>query len=540
MRKRKVVAIVLTVAMVFQFCLFSSQGAWAEQVMAEGDAAQSEEVSPGDSSDGIEDAEGAGETTPDIDVEKIEEEQSEVTDEGPVSNEQQEAFPSESMDPALVTEEPKQETEAEKTDEEIHLDGATFIKNGGNEAVGLFGEATKSQKEAKEALLEDTDLSDKEASEAAEEIFEEQPIAAPAEDEGGDGEEDIKSSGDGTSIDSVTAKWLTADTVDNGDASLLYLRPDNTNSVSMRLQINYALSGEHNYNPGDITITIPAKIFQDRNGKMIGTVSIPYPEDPSMKGDFNWKLVGDNYVLTNCKRMSAATKGYAQLQIEGISPSAVRDMQVSDPFIAKVEVVTYKGNVIERDANPLTAQLDTEARITSLTKRQSSVTRVKASAIPEGQRIPGEEEYIKVDWYVQGTVSANTAYTISQTDKIPQDAVVESRKVVADENLKDENTQIALSKAQAIASPRVLVNGKVETKETGDVQVGDTIVFKTEADVNGFILGGASSDTTSVTRSGLNQGYSTVYPASQFDPDVNYTFNNSVSCTVKETDPEVT
>ena len=68
MRKRKVVAIVLTVAMVFQFCLFSSQGAWAEQVMAQGDAAQSEEVNPGDSSDGIEDAEGAGETTPGVDV----------------------------------------------------------------------------------------------------------------------------------------------------------------------------------------------------------------------------------------------------------------------------------------------------------------------------------------------------------------------------------------------------------------------------------------------------------------------------------------
>lgn len=538
MRKRKVVAIVLSVAMVFQFCLFSSQGAWAEQVMTEGDAVQSEEVYPGDSSDDIEAVEGAGETTPDVDVEETEETQPEETEEEPASNEQQEASPSESLDPAPVTEELTQD---EKTDEEIHLDGATYYRIAQNEAVGLFGEATQNRQEAKEALMEDADLSNQEASEAAEEIFEEPPIAAPAgDDDEEETEEEIKSAADGTSIDSVTAKWLTGDTVNNGDDSLLYLRPGNNDSVTMRLQINYAMSGEHNYNPGDITITIPAKIFKDRNGKMLGTVSIPYPEDPSMKGDFNWKLVGDNYVLTNCKRMSAATKGYMQFQIDGISPSAVQDMQVSDPFIAKVEVVTYKGNVIENDSNPLTAQLDTEARLNSLTKRQSSATRVKASAIPEGQRIPGEEEYIKVDWYVTGSLTANTAYTISQTDKIPQDAVVESRKVVADEDLKDENSQIALSKAQAIASPRVLVNGKVETRETGDIQEGDTIVLKTEADVHGFILGGASSDTTSMTRNGLSQGYSTVYPASQFDPDVNYTFNNTVSCTVKETDPEVT
>ena len=100
--------------------------------------------------------------------------------------------------------------------------------------------------------------------------------------------------GDGTFIENISAKWITADSVDNGDPELLYRKPNGLESQSVRLQINYALSGEHNYDPGDITITVPAHIFKNCSDQDYGNLIIPYPEDPSKKGDFNWKLVGDN------------------------------------------------------------------------------------------------------------------------------------------------------------------------------------------------------------------------------------------------------
>ncbi|MBQ1401562.1 MAG: hypothetical protein IIY99_04360, partial [Firmicutes bacterium] len=350
--------------------------------------------------------------------------------------------------------------------------------------------------------------------------------------------DEIPRQGDGTFIENISAKWITADSVDNGDASLLYRKPNQLDSQSVRLQINYALSGEHNYDPGDITITVPAHIFKNRNGQDYGNLIIPYPEDPSKKGDFNWKLVGDNYVLTNTKRMSAATKGYIQFQIEGLSPQELVDMQASDPFDAYIEIVTHAGNLIGLRSNKLTAQFDTEAKLTNVNKRINKVSRVKASQIPASQRIPGEETYIKVDWYVWGTTAANTYYTIKQTDSIPQDSVSESRAVVADDYDKyDENKHIRISDAQ-------------ERYPDQNPQVGRTVVLQTEADLNGFVIGGESSDSTELVKdnayrgykdgNGSNYSFSTAYPASQFKPDVEYTFHNKINYTVTEVDPEVT
>ena len=344
--------------------------------------------------------------------------------------------------------------------------------------------------------------------------------------------------GDGTFIENISAKWITADSVDNGDPELLYRKPNGLESQSVRLQINYALSGEHNYDPGDITITVPAHIFKNCSDQDYGNLIIPYPEDPSKKGDFNWKLVGDNYVLTNTKRMSAATKGYIQFQIQDLAPQELVDMETSDPFTGYIEVRTHADHILALRSNELKAQFDTEARLTYLNKRCNKVTRVKASQIPESQRVDGEETYIKVDWYVWGTTASNTYYTIKQTDSIPQASASETRTVVADNYSKyDENKHIRVSDAQ-------------QQYPDKNYQVGDTVVIQTEADLEGFVIGGESAKTTELVKDNAYRGYkdgngsyyyfSTAYPARQFKPDVYYTFHNTIKYTVTEVDPEVT
>ncbi|MBQ2059106.1 MAG: hypothetical protein II488_04965, partial [Firmicutes bacterium] len=362
--------------------------------------------------------------------------------------------------------------------------------------VQLYGEAASSSRSAGLLLEEEGGLDADEISEITEELFESEGLisalksllkkAAPKKaSRGGD---EIPQQADGSSIESITAKWITADSVDNGDSGLLYYKPSGDSSFSVRLQINYSLSGEHPYEPGDVTITIPVSIIRDRLGKDYSETIIPYPEDPSVKADFNWKQIGDSFVLTNTKRMSAATKGYIQFAFDGLVPHELVDMQVSEPFDAYIEVVTHAGNTIALRSNELTAQFDTEAKITSLSKKvYGSVQRVPASSIPESQRVEGGTEYIKVNWYVWGVIDANTLYVLDQADTI-------------------------------------------------------------EDEYSGFVIGATSEDGLTIEKSGVYRGsrdgqtnyyyFSSAYPASQFEPDTDYIFHNNASFTVSEVDPE--
>ena len=238
-------------------------------------------------------------------------------------------------------------------------------------------------------------------------------------------EPEVPRQADGSNIENISAKWITEDTVDNESASLLYVRPVKDELQSVRLQVNYALSGEHDYEPGDVTITIPSYIFRNRAGMYYGKLTIPYPEDPDATGLFNWKKVGDSYILTNTKRMSAATKGYIQFGFDEMDPRELVDMEESAPFDAYIEVITHRGNTIALRSNSLTAQFDTEAKVTSVAKRvYERAEIVPASRIPENQRIPGEEKYVLVRWYMWGVTEANTEYTLDHLEYIPQDEIV--------------------------------------------------------------------------------------------------------------------
>ncbi len=427
----------------------------------------------------------------------VEESKEESADESSVPvEESKEESVDESSAPA---EESIGENSEEPSDPALDEPEATFVEKKGLRAVQLYGPAAMKAEEAEKAIASQDGLDKEEIDSIKKDLYVGNDLFVNPDDKKADdgkkgpsrgddaGEEGFPSSGDGSTIESITARWITEDTVDNGVDGFLYVRPNGDTPFSVRLQINYALSGEHPYEPGDVTITIPANIFKTRSGKEAGTVIIPYPEDPSTKQDFNWKLVGNNYILTNTRRMSAATKGYIQIGFDQLVPHDLVDMQVSDKFDAYIEVVTHKGNTIALRSDKLTAQFDTEAKLNDTSKRvYGSPSRVPASEIPESQRVEGETEYIKVEWYVWGATSANTLYTMGYTDTIPDE-------------------------------------------------------------YNGFIIGSTSEDGRTLTKEAAYNGYSngqtsyyyfsTAYPASQFEPDVTYTFHNNVEMTVTERDP---
>ena len=248
----------------------------------------------------------------------VEESKEESADESSVPVEESKE---ESVDESSVpVEESKEESVEEPSDPALDEPEATFVEKKGLRAVQLYGPAAMKAEEAEKAIASQDGL-DKEAIDSIKkDLYVGNDLFVNPDDEkaddgkkgpsrGGDaGEEDYPRSGDGSNIESITARWITEDTVDNGDDDFLYVRPNGDTPFSVRLQINYALSGEHPYEPGDVTITIPTNIFKTRSGKEAGTVIIPYPEDPSTKQDFNWKLVGNNYILTNTRRRASGNR----------------------------------------------------------------------------------------------------------------------------------------------------------------------------------------------------------------------------------------
>ena len=383
---------------------------------------------------------------------------------------------------------------------------------------------------------------------------------------------------DGTQIETLEVRWMTEDTVAPGvegyeiaknDADLLYIKPSGDSRQRVRLRINYSLSGEHNYDAGDINITIPATMFRTREGRPHGDINIPYPEDPSMKNDFNWRQIGDVYVLTNTRRMSAATRGYIEIGFYDLTPHAIADMEKSDPFVATIEVTTNKGNLIGLTSNALYAELDTEARVTEANKRQSGKTTiVPASQVPvSARRDPrtgvadsNESYYVKVTWYAWAYRNANTKYTITMQDVLP--AQYDGRfgslsgytELSADSmdwnNIEGYNSGTYLI---GTADDGHALRGVMSNRETySDAPTGTTVSVPDvySASYIDTVSGKYNADSPiAMTIPVYNQGWesdrttayqyiTTYYPLSQFEEGHKYTFVNTVVYTLTEYDPE--
>ena len=221
------------------------------------------------------------------------------------------------------------------------------------------------------------------------------------------------------------------------------------------------MSGEHDYAPGDVHITIPASIIVNRDGTQGDTLVIPFPEAPSTTKDFNWQLSADAsgnpvYVLTNTRKLSAATKGFIQFGFSNVVPHKVVDAyannpetgapttatnkahSTSDPFQAVIEVTTHAGNTIGRATNQLTAQIDTEQKLTQVVKRNAwnrttrelkdltvskdeliKVYTQDKKTLPDG--LEDADYYVVVDWDVDAHHAGNQEFSTDISDQIPGD-----------------------------------------------------------------------------------------------------------------------
>ncbi|MBP3541738.1 MAG: BspA family leucine-rich repeat surface protein [Clostridia bacterium] len=252
---------------------------------------------------------------------------------------------------------------------------------------------------------------------------------------------------DGSKIEGIKVVWITPDsqTNNNGQAvsqeelddySHLYLATTSASPLSMIYKIEVEFSGQYDYAPGDITITIPAQVWHSRQftptgaegetvgvtdpNKLIGSLELPLPAAPSKKADFNWQIIGDNYVLTNTRTIGATSSVSIEVAITDIKPMNVVDMSRSDPITAHCEVLTNQGNTIELTSLPIDAQIDTRAKITSAYKggdvyetAPAELSKELLANLPAGT---DPEDYVYVRWYTYHSHVNNQPFSLDIQD----------------------------------------------------------------------------------------------------------------------------
>lgn len=253
---------------------------------------------------------------------------------------------------------------------------------------------------------------------------------------------------DGTKIEETDIFWLTPDSAMNnvgvatpetdpdGKNVNLFLATASDAPLRMTFQFEVALSGQYDYQPGDIRITLPAYVWQTRElnaaGEGVahtterqGKIDLSVPEAPASNADFEWTMVGDNYVITNARRISATSKAMFQASVIDLMPHNVVDMVDCDPISFTCEVTTHKNEIISLSSDSIKAKVDTIAAVNRSHKSSMEMFEYYPGEgilpnellqnLPEGAE---KEDYIYVRWYSYVYHYGNQPFTLSVQDKV--------------------------------------------------------------------------------------------------------------------------
>ena len=124
-------------------------------------------------------------------------------------------------------------------------------------------------------------------------------------------DENIGNSLDGTTIEALTVQWITHDSTKTAagadapetTAEHLYLSATDNAELPMIYRIETSMSGQYNYAPGDITITIPAKVWRARTYEGTGSERAGVPDDANLLGYMEVQLSLSDLVESKMLRL---------------------------------------------------------------------------------------------------------------------------------------------------------------------------------------------------------------------------------------------
>ena len=229
----------------------------------------------------------------------------------------------------------------------------------------------------------------------------------------------LPSSLDGSNIETITAEWITPDDVQDGDNNKLSLKWQGDDDKYVKMKINFAMSGQYDYEPGAVGIRVPKSIFKDRNGQPIGVVSLGVPEAPDKSNTFSYAEEEDSYYITNNRKLNAASTGKIEFTISKLTPHMIKDKATgyrTENFNAEINIKTHNGNYIGKKSNDIYASVDTSAKITEMDLVADRVREEWPSGFPEALKPANPEDYVYVSWNSYAYTVANQPFSVSLTE----------------------------------------------------------------------------------------------------------------------------
>ena len=228
--------------------------------------------------------------------------------------------------------------------------------------------------------------------------------------------------GDGAKIEKIDVKWLCSSgqlsDADGQKNKVCTQNPSTNDGLTFGARVDFSISGQYELKPGDVEITLPLNIFQDRFGKDEGVLDLSIPEDPERGTVFAYKRVDGKIIATNVQTIPAAYQGYFEVYWDKIIPAEVVSGSRSADFGAVITLVTNKGNTLRKTSNTIYGVINTYERVTSAEKRGNLYRswpgwNEKNLTLPDGFN---KDDYYYVDWYTYAYIIGNQYFNIGLKD----------------------------------------------------------------------------------------------------------------------------
>ena len=148
-------------------------------------------------------------------------------------------------------------------------------------------------------------------------------------------------------------------------------------------------------------------------------MNLSVPETPDKRAAWAYTEVEDAYLLTNTRKLHAATSAMFEFTIKDIQPHLVKDLCTgfkTDEFRAEVSVDTQKDGLLTMTSNAITAQMDTFARVTDAMKRKDNMYLEWPSNWDESWKPENADRYVYIDWYAYANIQANQLFSMDIED----------------------------------------------------------------------------------------------------------------------------
>lgn len=232
----------------------------------------------------------------------------------------------------------------------------------------------------------------------------------------------VPTSADGTSIDSMSVSWITKDTEgheDNNPKKLTLVSGTN-DKFDVRTRVNFQLSGQNDYEPGTIRLTVPKTVIKTRDGKTMGTFTLSVPEAPSDRAAFAYYEQDDSYVLVNMVKLAASTSALFEFSQRDVVPSQVmgnpkKTVEGISPatFASALEVTTPKGTTLARN-DSMTATVETSKQLIdgsgTLLANGSKLYKSWQDSWPANLKPDNPSQYVYIDWFADNDAKGSQAY----------------------------------------------------------------------------------------------------------------------------------